>query len=392
MRYRNVCLEVFACTLPDEVVTSVQIEQQLSPLYRRLRLSEGRLELITGIVQRRFWSPGTLPSEKSVLTAEKALRMAGLDKRHVGALVHGSVCRDFLEPATASGVHRRLGLPAACMVYDLSNACLGLMDGIVQVANMIELGHIRAGLVVGTESARPIVENTIRYLNGADSLSRAQTKRALASLTLGSGSAAVLLVHRELSRTGNRLLGGVAIAKSEGCELCCSGRDESIATGNGVAGAAPTLMWTDADALMRQGVQAGKDAFPGFLSATGWAPTEIHRTFCHQVGRSHRALLFETLGLDADIDYPTVEFLGNTGAVALPVTAALGMESGFVRSGDHVALWGIGSGINVVALGVDWQLTLLDGGRVSNPSYEAAASSPVEPLPCETGCIPTRNR
>jgi len=392
MRYRNVCLEVFACTLPDEVVTSAQIEQQLSPLYRRLRLSEGRLELITGIVQRRFWAPGTTPGEMSVVTAEKALRMAGLDKRHVGALVHGSVCRDFLEPATASGVHRRLDLPSACMVYDLSNACLGLMDGIVQVANMIELGHIRAGLVVGTESARPIVENTIRYLNGAASLSRAETKRALASLTLGSGSAAVLLVHRELSRTGNRLLGGVALAKSDGCELCCSGRDESIATGNSSAGSAPPLMWTDADALMRQGVQAGKEAFPGFLDATGWTPAEIHRTFCHQVGRSHRKLLFETLELDEEIDYPTVEFLGNTGAVALPITAALGTETGFVHCGAHVALWGIGSGSNVVALGVEWQRTLLDAGRVGNPSYGEAASSPAEPLACETGCIQTRNR
>ena len=51
---------------------------------------------------------------------------------------------------------------AECMVYDVSNACLGLMNGIVQVANMIELGQIRAGLVVGTENGRPLVENTIR--------------------------------------------------------------------------------------------------------------------------------------------------------------------------------------------------------------------------------------
>jgi 3-oxoacyl-[acyl-carrier-protein] synthase-3 len=347
MRYRNVCLEVFAYTLPDEVVTSAQIEQWLSPVYRRLRLPEGRLELITGIAQRRFWPPGTLPSEKSVLSAEKALRIAGLDKRHVGALVHGSVCRDYLEPATASGVHHQLGLPAACMVYDISNACLGLMDGIVQVANMIELGHIRAGLVVGTESARPVVENTIRYLNEATSLSRAEAKRAFAS--------------------------------------CRSGHDETIVGGKSVDGGAPTLMWTDADALMRQGVQAGKDAFPRFLDAIGWAPGDIHRTFCHQVGRSHRKMVFETLELDPAIDYPTVEFLGNTGSVALPITAALGAESGFVRSGDHVALWGVGSGINVVALGVDWQATLVD----AHPDAVLPASSQSEtakevpsPAPC----------
>jgi acyl-CoA:acyl-CoA alkyltransferase len=360
MRYRNVCLEVFACTLPEEIVTSAQIEQALAPAYERLRLPAGRLELITGISERRFWPPGTRPSNPSVLTAEKALAMAGLDKQHVGALVHGSVCRDYLEPATASGVHHRLGLSPDCMVYDVSNACLGLMNGIVQVANMIELGQIRAGLVVGTENARPVVENTIQHLNETRSLTRAVAKRALASLTLGSASAAVLLVDRQVSRTGNRLLGGSVRTRSEAHDLCRSEPDGSI-----VEGARP-LMWTDADALMRQGVLAGKEAFAGFLETTGWAPNQIDRVFCHQVGRAYRKFLYETLDLDEAIDYATVEFLGNTGAVAMAVTAALGIENGFARSGDRVALWGAGSGVNVVTLGVDWQTTLRDARNAAS--------------------------
>ena len=49
MLYQNVCLEAFAYTLPDEIVTSAEIESRLEPLYRRLRLPEGRLELMTGI-------------------------------------------------------------------------------------------------------------------------------------------------------------------------------------------------------------------------------------------------------------------------------------------------------------------------------------------------------
>ena len=150
MLYQNVCLEAFAYTLPDEVVTSAEIEALLEPLYTRLHLPEGRLELMTGITERRFWPRGTLVGQKSAETAEKALRIAGVDKQQIGALVHGSVCRDFLEPATACGVHHRLGLPERCAVYDVSNACLGLLNGVVQVANMIELGQIRAGVVVGT--------------------------------------------------------------------------------------------------------------------------------------------------------------------------------------------------------------------------------------------------
>ena len=55
MLYQNVCLESFGYTLPEEIVTSTELEQRLEPVYRRLRLPEGRLELITGIRERRFW-------------------------------------------------------------------------------------------------------------------------------------------------------------------------------------------------------------------------------------------------------------------------------------------------------------------------------------------------
>ena len=62
MLFENVCLESFGYTLPTEIVTSAQIEARLQPLYERLRLPAGRLELITGVQERRFWAPGTLPS------------------------------------------------------------------------------------------------------------------------------------------------------------------------------------------------------------------------------------------------------------------------------------------------------------------------------------------
>ena len=91
MRYSHVCLESLGYTLPDEVVESAELEQRLAPLYERLRLPAGRLELMTGIRERRFWPPGTLPSEKSIQSAERAIAAAGFDRSYIGALVHGSV-------------------------------------------------------------------------------------------------------------------------------------------------------------------------------------------------------------------------------------------------------------------------------------------------------------
>ena len=84
MLYKNVCLETIGHTLPEEIVNSAEIEARLKPLYSRLRLPEGRLELMTGIRERRFWLPDVLPSVKSVETADKALRIADIDRKSLG--------------------------------------------------------------------------------------------------------------------------------------------------------------------------------------------------------------------------------------------------------------------------------------------------------------------
>jgi len=339
MRYQRVCLESLGYTLPTEVVTTAELERRLAPVYQRLRLPEGRLELMTGIRERRFFAPGVTPSSMSIVSAEKAIEASGIDRSSIGALVHGSVCRDFLEPATACSVHHKIGLPANSMVYDVSNACLGILTGLIQIANMIELGQIRAGLVVGTECGRQLVENTVRKLNEDTSLSRQDIKSLIASLTIGSGSVAILLCDQELSQTHHHVVAASVVARTEHHQLCQSAGLE-------------TFMQTDSEALMKQGIATGAQTFEPFLAETGWQRSDIDKTICHQVGLAHRKLLFEALGLETSLDFATLETLGNTGAAALPLTLALALEAGHIGAGDRVALLGIGSGINCQMIGV----------------------------------------
>jgi 3-oxoacyl-[acyl-carrier-protein] synthase-3 len=313
------------------------------------------LALITGIEQRRIWPAGMLPSDKSIESCELALESSGLDRGQIGALVHGSVCRDHLEPATACRVHHALGLRPDCLIHDVSNACLGLLSGMMQVANMIELGQIRAGLVVGTEDSRHLLETTIAALNSDVTLTRSQIKLAVASLTIGSGSCAVLLVDRELSETGNALVGGTYRAHTAYHTLCQSGRDEAVA-----AGMQP-LMATDSEALMREGIALGATTFESFLAEIGWARSDLNRVFCHQVGAAHRKLMLEAMGIELELDFATFPWLGNTGSVALPMTLALGLQGGVVQPNAKIAMLGIGSGINCLMLGAQWHQSRVGG-------------------------------
>lgn len=354
MRFQHVSLAAMGVCLPTEVWTSDGIEQQLDPLYQRLKLPAGRLALMSGIEQRRVWPAGTLPSGPSVRSGEAALAAAGLPRDQIGCLIHASVCRDFLEPATASRVHHLLGLPENCWIYDVSNACLGVLNGAVQIANLIEAGVIAAGIVVGTENSRPLLEQTIAYLNGNQALTRQSVKPAFASLTIGSGSCAWLLAHRDLAPQAMRLDCATAIARTAHHDLCLSNED--------TAGAemAP-LMDTDSEKLMAAGVAAGVDNFAALLSEAGLERQAIDHSVCHQVGSRHRQTMLDAMGLPLQRDVVCYPWLGNTGSVALPLTLAIAAHYGHFQPASRLGMFGIGSGINSVMMAATWGNTPVAG-------------------------------
>lgn len=336
MRFQNVHLERAAHVLPDEVVTSLELEERLAPVYDALRLRPGRIELMSGITERRFWEKGTRPSEAAARAGARALAEADFDRTRIGCLISASVCRDFMEPATAAFVHRALELPPSCAAFDLSNACLGAVNAMGVVAGMIERREIEAGLVVAGETGRPLVEETVASLLNAPTPTRGDVKRAFASLTIGSGAAAVLLVHADLARSSDKLLGGVTRAATHHNELCRG----DVAPGRG-----RPLMETDSEALLNAGRELAGETWSAFLEELAWSPGDVDRIVTHQVGVAHRRAVLGALGLDPALDFPTVERLGNIGSVSLPLSFSMARNEGFIADGDRVAMLGIGSGL-----------------------------------------------
>jgi acyl-CoA:acyl-CoA alkyltransferase len=252
-------------------------------------------------------------------------------------VVYAGVCRDGSEPATACAVAARLGVGRDCAVYDLSNACLGVLSGIVDLANRIELGQIKAGLVVSCESAREINDAMIASMNANPTMEH--FKLSIATLTGGSGAVGVLLTDGSVGERGPRLAGGAAQAAPEHWDLCRWEGD---------------FMRTDAAAVLKNGVELARGTWARFTRTLGWDGASVDKTICHQVGGPHRAAVLQAFGVPAEKDYATFEYLGNIGTVSLPLTAALADERGFLEKGDKVGFLGIGSGLNCMMLGWEW--------------------------------------
>ena len=345
MRFRHACIESMAVALPEEKWTSAGIEERLRPLYERLKLPAGRLELMTGIKERRMWAAGTRPSEASAVAGRNVLAKSALKAGQMQVLIHSAVCRDMLEPATASFAHHKIGLGPSCQIFDLSNACLGFLNGLVTLAAMIDSGQIKCGMVVSGENGRPLVDRTIKHLLETP-LDRNAIKPFFANLTIGSAAVATVVCHEDQLPAGaakHRLLAGSVMADTKHVELC-----QGDTEGDSL------VMETDSEQLLLAGVEVARQTWQAFEQETGWNTSTPDRIITHQVGSTHRRKLYETVGLDLAKDFSTFETLGNTGSAALPSALALAVEQGALKAGQKAALLGIGSGLNSLMLAVEW--------------------------------------
>lgn len=346
MRWSRVHIEAISAVVPDDVLTSTEVEARLAPLYRALHLAPGQLETLTGIRERRRWPKGTRMSHVAAQAGRAALDASGVPAEDLGAVIYAGVSRDDLEPATACGVAAALGTGPDALLFDVSNACLGVMNAMVEVANRIELGQMRAGLVVSAESSREIVDRTIERLNGEPTLER--YRLGLATMTGGSGASAVLLTAADYSGTEHQLVSGAALSAPQHHALCRWG------PASGLLGEAPNIMDTDASGVLEHGVELGQATWDRFLANSGWRREDVDRVIAHQVGSGHRREVLAALGVEPTRDYSTFETLGNMGTVSVPITAARAVDAGFLQAGQRVGFLGIGSGLNCLMLGIQW--------------------------------------
>jgi 3-oxoacyl-[acyl-carrier-protein] synthase III len=343
MKFNNVVIEDYGYYLPEERMTSEQMEELLAPVYKRLKLPQGRLELMTGITERGIWPTGTLPSDLSSNAARDLFSKGKVKKENIDILIHSSVCRNFLEPSTASIVHGNLELNPECTIFDLSNACLGMVNSWVVAANMIETGQIKRALIVSGENGGPLLHETIKRLNQDETITRKSIKKYFANLTIGSAAVAYVLTHKDYCPNGPKLVAGAVLTDSTANKLCQGDGDPNS-----------LFMETDSEKLLDHGKTLALNTWLKAKEQLGWNEEEIGLVIGHQVGKAHKEIVLGNLGLEKRPTYDTFPFLGNTGSAALPVTLAMKNDKEGIEKDSKVLLVGIGSGLSSIVLGVQW--------------------------------------
>jgi 3-oxoacyl-[acyl-carrier-protein] synthase-3 len=316
------------------VVTSASFDERLTATYRRVGMKPGMLEKLAGVRERRWWPVDVSFADAAAMAGAKALAEAGINPSQIGVMINTSVSRAYLEPSTAVAVHHQLGLPTSCMNFDLANACLGFVNAIQLAGTMIDSGQADYALIVDAEGSRYTQETTLARL-AADSATADDLRSQFATLTLGSGSAAMVLGRGDRHPEGHRVVGGVSRAGTEHHDLCVGNLDH---------------MRTDSKRLFEAGLALALDTWQDAASDFDWSG--IDWFIAHQTSVVHIRAMAAALGVPVDRFPLTLPTYGNMGPAAVPFTLARQVDD--LRAGERLLLLGIGSGLNTSYAEIIW--------------------------------------
>ena len=338
MLFQHVAIAGLAHIDAPRRLTTDEINARLRPTLDRLGIKTDVIKDIAGVEARRLWDGPMQASDAATLAAVKALADAGVEPARMGLLVNTSVSRDYLEPSTASIVSGNLGLPDTCQNFDVANACLAFINGMDIAARMIERGEIEYALVVDGETADLAYEKTIERMTRAD-VTEEDFKNELATLTLGSGAAAMVMARAELAPGAPRYRGGVTRAATEWNKLCRGNLDGMV---------------TDTRQLLIEGVKLAQKTFLVARQKLGWVAEELDEFVVHQVSKVHTAAFTKAMGIDPRKVLTIFGEHGNIGPASVPIVLSKLRELGRLKKGTRIALLGIGSGLNCSMAEVVW--------------------------------------
>jgi 3-oxoacyl-[acyl-carrier-protein] synthase-3 len=164
-------------------------------------------------------------------------------------------------------------------------------------------------------------------------------KNEMATLTLGSGAAALVLARAALAPGAPRYRGGVTRAATQWNGLCRGNLDRMV---------------TDTRMLLIEGLKLAQKTFVAAKIALGWVVEEMDEFVIHQVSQVHTAAFVKAFGIDPKKVLTIFGEHGNIGPASVPIVLSKLRELGRLKKGDRVALLGIGSGLNCSMAEVVW--------------------------------------
>lgn len=326
---------------PDEIINSFSLQADIGKFPMT-----GGFDLIekAGIVERRAASANTSVLDMAELASIDAIsnasNAAGFSAESIDTIIYSSVFRMYSEPATATLLQKRLGINSA-ISFDVSNACLGFIDGLIIADSLIKSGISGCVLVAGAEKGSHVLRNSHKAImeNGGGN-------EYLASLTLGDGAAAAIVCPENFSEYSRlRLKGFTRTTLSDYAECCILPSQEHP-------------MSTDSAMMFEGAIQHYPDMFRKLTSDLGWDIDDFDVIIPHQASLKIIRKAMDAISFPYDRCAVTLDSFGNMGSVSIPFTLKHTIDKLQLAKGGRVGVLGFGSGLSFSMMALE----------VNNPS------------------------
>ena len=317
--------------LPTDRISSDELMREIGT--RRFGIPENFISRKMGIIERRFATPESRPSDLAYAASVEAIEEAGIDPRHIDWIIFCGIDRDWIEPSTACRIQHLLGATNASCV-DVSNACLGFMNGLHMADTLIRSGSVENVLVCTGETQSNVALEMVERLRRCDD--KQFFRKTMGALTVGDAGGAMIIQRSDGNNGFHRFQ---FWTEGDKAELCCIKEGRNGFEGQMIMGVISKAM-----------VEIHSKHIDGTYLQSGWKPSDVDKLYCHQVGREPHKQMANIARVPEDKAPITYHTMGNLTSATIPVNMYINRP----RRGEHILFMGAGSGLSVCQSGMTY--------------------------------------
>jgi 3-oxoacyl-[acyl-carrier-protein] synthase-3 len=298
--------------IPHKVLTNRDLEKMVDT-------SDEWITTRTGIKERHIAAKDEAASDLAIAASKKAIEDAGIRADGIELIVVATTTPDMLFPSTACFVQRALGIKEA-VSFDISAACSGFLYALESAKGLMEGGHYKTALVIGTEKLSAITN----------------WKDRNTCVLFGDGAGAAVLQKRPTP-------GGIL---STYLRSDATYTDILKVTGGGsrLPGVTPTIHM-DGKEVFKLAVQKMISAAEQALKLAGKKDTDLALLIPHQANLRIIEAIAQRVHIPRERVFVNVDKYGNMSAATTIVALDEARRQGRVRKGDLVELIAFGAGL-----------------------------------------------
>lgn len=312
--------------VPERILTNEALEKMVET-------SDEWIVQRTGIQERHITSDDEFTSHLCIRAIEKLRDTYNKSLEDVDLILTATTTPDYSFPSVACQIQGHFGI-ASTGAVDLNATCAGFSYALHLANGLITSGLHRKILVVAGETMTKITDYSDRST----------------CILFGDGAGAVL-VERDDTEAGGFEATVMGTQGTGGISVYRSGLSSSM---NGIPLEGSGKIVQNGREVFKWAVRTVSAGIEQLLRQAGVDREQIDWFIPHSANLRMIESICEKANIPLGKTLQSVQLMGNTSSASIPLALQAGVDSGQLKTGDRLLIYGFGSGLTHAGLIVRW--------------------------------------